>query len=123
MTPLAVITDALAAYRLTRLATADTITQPVRDAVVAYAYRKQGSVTGRRHLAGLDGLDTWEQVVETDEDPPALAVFVSCRWCMGMWVSAGVVLARTVAPHAWDPVARGLAFAAGAALIAGLEDR
>jgi hypothetical protein len=39
-----------------------------------------------------------------------------------MWIAGGVALARRQAPAAWDPVARGLALAATAVLLARLED-
>lgn len=103
--------DALAAYRLTRLVTADSITEPLRAAVIASTYAE-----------GLDEGETWDEVVMNDPRPPRLAELVTCRWCAGVWVSFGVVAARRFAPRLWDPIARALAMSAGAALIAGLED-
>lgn len=40
----------------------------------------------------------------------------SCSWCSGVWVAAGVVLARRYVP-AWGPVAEMLALAAVAGLL------
>ena len=86
MTPtpdaLTLATDAAAAYRLTRLVTTDTITEPMRDWVANRA------PNGR--------VDT----------------LVNCPWCTGVWVGFAVQVARTVAPRAWSPVARALALAA-----------
>jgi hypothetical protein len=63
-----------------------------------------------------------EALVEAEDDPPRLATLVTCRWCAGIWIAAGVGLARSVAPRAWSPVARALALSAGAVLLARLED-
>jgi hypothetical protein len=56
------------------------------------------------------------------KDPPRLATLITCRWCAGMWIAAGVTAARLARPGAWDPVARGLALSASAVLLARLED-
>lgn len=126
------LVDALAAYRLTRLATADVITRPLRARLIALAYERREQQTfgdgrirydplyrahGQPPLteAELDGLP------ENDDDAPKLADFVKCRWCAGMWISGFVVVARRYAPRVWDPLARALALSAAAALIAGLE--
>jgi hypothetical protein len=65
---------------------------------------------------------TAQEVVESLDHPPRLATLVTCRWCAGVWIAGGVAAARRCAPTAWDPVARGLALAAAAVLLAGLED-
>lgn len=116
MDVLELVVDALAAYRLTRLASKDTITLPIRAAIIRAAYAaRDGS-----HTSGLTDAE-WEQRVFLNDDPPKIAELVTCRWCTGMWVAFGVLAARTVAPRAWSPVARALACASGAALLAGLE--
>jgi hypothetical protein len=114
--PLVLLTDVLATYRLTRLATVDVIAEPARRAVL-------------RRTAALPADATVEEdprvaqdVVEDLEEPPRLATLVTCRWCAGVWIAAGVSVARLVAPAVWDPVARGLALSAGAVLLARLED-
>lgn len=109
------VVDALAAYRLTRLVTADTITEGPRDAIVRWAYRR----AGRPFMA--DGDVSWSEIAMADDDPPKLATLITCRWCTGVWVAAGVVVAREVAPRWWRPVRDGLAIASAAALVAGLE--
>jgi hypothetical protein len=91
--PVDLAVDALAAYRLTRLATVDTFpaAASVRDRVSRWARR-----SGR----------------------PALDELVHCPWCIGFWISAGVVLVRAGMPRAWNPLARALAFSAAAGVIA-----
>ena len=107
------VIDALATYRLTRLATADVISEPVRMALLRR--------TGAEPPAGEDD-PTAQEVIESLEDPPRLATLITCRWCAGIWIAAGVTVARMVAPRAWEPVSRGLALSAGAVLLARFED-
>jgi len=105
--------DALATYRLTRLATADVISEPVRMAVI----RRTGVIPPPGEEE-----PTAQEVVESMQDPPRLATLLTCRWCAGMWIAAAVTMARVVAPRAWEPVARGLALSASAVLLSRLED-
>ncbi len=112
--------DVVATYRLTRLATADTITDGPRDAIVRWAYRRAGREAIEQPCPDLPG--AWSEVAMADDDPPKLATLVTCRWCAGMWIAAGVVLAREVAPELWRPLARTLLFSTAAALLANLED-
>ena len=105
--------DGLATYRLTRLATADIISEPVRMALLRR--------TGAEPPPG-DEDPTAQEVVESLKDPPRLATLITCRWCAGMWIAAGVTAARRLAPTAWEPVSRGLALSAGAVLLSRLED-
>lgn len=114
MDPVELIVDLLAAYRLTRLATADIISEPVRQSLVGRFVRSAGA-------APPEPDRTAQELVDGMDDPPKLARLITCRWCAGIWIAGGVVLARSVAPRAWEPVAKGLAFSAGAALIAGFE--
>lgn len=111
--PLELLIDGLATYRLTRFATADVLSEPFRQAVL----RRVG-IDPPAPEAGTSA----QELVEADDDPPRLATLVTCRWCAGMWIAAGVVVARTAAPRAWTPVARGLALSAGAVLLSRLED-
>lgn len=106
--------DGLAAYRLTRLATADVISEPLRRSVVDRVVANGGEPPP-------DG-DTAQDVVDAMTEPPKLARLITCRWCAGMWIAAGVVGARSLAPRAWTPVARTLALSAAATLIARAED-
>jgi hypothetical protein len=114
-TPLDLVVDVLAAYRLTRLVTADLIGEPFRQAVVRRVGVEIPPVE--------EGPDpTAEELVEADPSAPRLATLVTCRWCTGVWVAAAVCAARTSAPRAWAPVGWGLALSAGAALLARAED-
>jgi hypothetical protein len=109
---LPLLLDVLATYRLTRLATADVISEPVRMAVLRR--------TGAEPPPGSDD-PTAQEIVEGMADPPRAATLVTCRWCAGIWIAAAVTAARMFAPRAWDPMARGLALSAGAVLLSGLE--
>jgi hypothetical protein len=84
--------DALATARLTRLLTQDSITEPFRVRVER--------AEGAGHL------------------PLGAGEFVSCPWCVGVWVSAAVATARRVAPRAWNVAAGVLACAEVAGLLA-----
>lgn len=129
---IALVLDALAAYRLTRLATADTILDGPRAAVVRLAYERQDWPDGQgsgapatvwqEQLERVANAGGWSEYAMDDPDAPKLATLVTCRWCAGMWVSLGVVAARRLFPRTWPPLAKALAFSAGAALLAGLED-
>jgi hypothetical protein len=107
------LVDALATYRLTRLATADVISEPVRMAVLRRV--------GAEPAPGSDD-PTAQEVVEGLKDPPRLATLVTCRWCAGIWIAAFVAGARHLAPRTWQPAARGLALSAAAVLLARFED-
>lgn len=127
---LTLVLDALATYRLTRLVTADVITRPLRERIVEATYRADGARVQwddgelTVHLPGRPSVtaNQWDHVPSRDDTPPKLATLVTCRWCTGMWVAMGVLVARRLFPRAWGAVAEALAFSAAAALVAGLED-
>ena len=110
---LELLVDALATYRLTRLATADVISEPVRMALIRQ--------TGAEPPPGEED-PTAQEIVESLDDPPRLATLITCRWCAGVWIAAGVMTARSVVPRAWQPVSRGLALSAVAVLLSRFED-
>ena len=119
------LVEALAAYRLTRLATEDTITQPLREAWIEWTYRRanrRGEAVACLAEARVseDDPSRWQQAVEADLRPPKLAELVTCRWCAGMWVSLGVVFVARRFPW-WPRTAQALALSAASALVAGLE--
>ena len=116
MDALELVVDSLATYRLTRLATADIISEPLRASVVGRVMGAPVDPTGEA------GPRTALEAVEEVVDPPKLARLITCRWCAGVWIAGGVVVARMVAPRAWQPLARGLALSAGAVLIARFEE-
>lgn len=104
------LVDCLATYRLTRLATADVISEPARMAVLRHLRADTGDET-----------DTAQEIVEALDDPPRIATLVTCRWCAGLWIATGVVGARALVPRAWAPAARALALSASAVLLARFE--
>ncbi|MCU1498600.1 MAG: hypothetical protein JWM47_2553 [Acidimicrobiales bacterium] len=109
------LVDAFAAYRLTRLATADVISEPFRRSMVGRALG-----WGPEELAAAS--PTAQEAVDALDHPPKAARLITCRWCAGMWIAGGVVAARQVVPGAWAPVARALAVSSVAVLISRLED-
>lgn len=83
---MALVVDALATYRLTRLIVEDRIAERPRAALRARS--------------------------------PFLDELLACSWCTSVWAAVGVVVARQVAPRAWEPLARVLALSAVAGLVA-----
>lgn len=76
-----VVVDVLAAHRITKLVIEDEITADLRS----------------------DFLD------RHDPATSKLGYLVTCPWCTGFWVSAGVVAARRAAPGLWGGIALALA--------------
>jgi hypothetical protein len=111
--------DALAAHRLTRLVTADVITQELRDRIVGWAYRRDGRLGWRGADVPLNG---WSEYAEADPDAPKLATLLTCRWCASVYVGALVVTLRRVTPVCWGYLARALAASSAAALLAAIEE-
>lgn len=91
------IVDAIAVYRLVRLAQVDDITQGPREAFV-------------NRYGGTKGGIAWSALAD-------------CPWCLSIWVAGGVVIARAVSPRLWGMIARALAFSAAAGVITGLVDQ
>jgi hypothetical protein len=87
--------DALAVYRLTRLVTVETITEPLRERVFDH--------------------------FGPPETSRGVSFMVTCKFCVSVWMGGGVVLARIVFPKAWSITARGLALSAVTSLIAERE--
>jgi len=113
--------DALAAARITRLVTQDTITETLRKRFVARVLNRaaHGDRWRTEKAQEPDDIDDWFDAYEltTGEDVPKLAVLVTCPWCVGVYVAVGVSVARRVAPRVWGPLARGLAVAQLAGVI------
>lgn len=111
--------DALATFRITRLAVEDQLTAELRDALVEAAYAAAGRHGwALRNLEVGDEPGAWADAVARDPDPPKLAFLISCPWCAGMYVAAGVAVARRLAPRPWGALARVLALSAAAGIIA-----
>jgi len=87
---LALAVDGLATYRLTRLLVEDGITAPIREAV-------------------------WERY---DASDTKIGYLFTCPWCVSVWIGAGVVAARYLAPAQWEPVARVFAGSAVTGMLA-----
>jgi hypothetical protein len=83
-----VAVDALATFRLVRLVQRDSIIDRPRQRAFAWL----------------------------DDHHPRLSELGECSWCLSIWVAAGVVVARRVAPTVWGPVARLLAASAVAGI-------
>jgi hypothetical protein len=86
---LALVVDALATYRLTRLLIEDEIAAPVRDWV-------------------------WDRHDPADSK---IGYLFTCPWCVSIWAGAAVVVARRVSPTTWEPVARMLTASAVTGMI------
>lgn len=123
------IVDALAAYRVTRLVTRDTITKRLREHVLAIIYSGREAPRVRINV-GRAGhpdetvpgqeieFDSLVDRVEWERDAaPKLATLLLCPWCVGVWVGFGVMVLRRVMPRVWAPIAEGLALGAMAALV------
>jgi hypothetical protein len=111
----------LAVYRLTKLVTDDGITQPLRDRVIEAAYVAAGRAEAERGkwLDGFDGSmreGDWQQLAESDPDPPKMATLVVCPWCSSVWLALG--LAFVVRRSRWWPaMADALAWSAAAGVV------
>ncbi len=114
--------DFLAAYRITRLITADTIMDGPRDALVWKTYLRHPKPKHNPDAPDAWSPKGWAEFAQDDPDAPKLAAGILCRYCVGVWVGFAVVIARRRFPRQWAPIAEALALSAGAALIAGLED-
>lgn len=121
------VLDALAAYRLTKLVTHDTITATPRAKLIESAYRRQARAENmtlserigrpRREMRPSD----WDDLaIGEAECAPKVATLITCRWCAGFYVALGVAAARRFVPG-WRHGARALALSACASLVAGLE--
>jgi hypothetical protein len=87
----ALIVDALAVFRLVRLAIADRILDRPRRALTRRSDRRRG----------------------------VFSYFITCPWCTSIWLAAGVVAARLLVPDVWAPIGVGLALSAAAAVLMG----
>ena len=101
----------MATARLTRLLTADRITEPARTA----AQERLEAAWAARTGTILDPQAT------TYRSPAAYVL--SCPWCMSIWVAAGIVTALSIGGHPPEhPILLTLAASTVAGLLAGLGD-
>jgi len=89
--PTALAVGALAVHRITRLALEDRITEPFRERV------QEAAPEGR------------------------LAYFVTCPWCVSMWVGAGWAALTVAAPAVARPLGAVLAWSSVTGLLASVE--
>lgn len=111
------LVDVLAAFRLTRLVTRDTITRPARTRIIRHAYESSG-----RGLLVFGGEAEVDELPHNDDDAPKLAAFIICPWCVSTWCSIFVVCARRRFPQVWSPIATALALSSATGLLARLDD-
>lgn len=112
VTPLALLIVALAAYRITRIITTDSISEPARERIYRWAWVEPDEV-----LAYAVAQERWagESLpfqTDADDPPPPLPrrgglrtwlnQLVQCAWCMGVWVSAGTYAVWRW--WTWEPV-------------------
>lgn len=83
------VIDSLATYRLSRLVTTDTITEPVRNKI-------------------------WDKFSPQETK---LGYLITCNWCTSIWMGAGVAVARELAPKTWNVAATALAASAVTGII------
>jgi hypothetical protein len=91
------IVDALAVYRLTRLATRDTITEQLRETIE----QEIGTLTEARIIKP-----------QTQEK---LVYLMGCDWCMSIWVATTALLLKRYVPDIW----RKISYVAAASAVAG----
>jgi hypothetical protein len=129
--PALLLVAALAAYRLTRLWTTDTLPPlpRVRATIERWAgERWSPAVRLEMHRRGLlprtpDEVAADQYTVDLYDGEPPLAKLATCPWCSGFWISAGVVLASSLLPAwLWWPLAAALALSAVAGLISSRDD-
>jgi hypothetical protein len=121
--------DALAAYRLTRLVTKDTVTRPLRARLIRHAYENSPGWIGLASDSDGQGVHAltqteseWDEMPHDDDDTPKLAAFIVCPWCVGLWISLGITAARRYTPRAWAPLAHALALSTMAGLLASVGE-
>ena len=89
------LTDAAACYRITKLIIDDELTQPIRARIFRRFNPDEGSKIGYA---------------------------LTCYWCCGVYVAAGIVAARRFAPNQWGPIAEMLSLSAATGWLATHED-
>lgn len=111
--------DALSVHRLSRLVASDLITVPLRDAFIRGEYARHGDrdAIEERRTSARTGYDWTQRALDDGPDAPKAAQLVVCRWCTSVWLAFGVVGARSIAPRAWAPLSRLLAFSSVAGLL------
>lgn len=68
-------------------------------------------------LAQLVGKDAITQPIR-DAASERTTLFLTCPWCVGLWIAAGVVVLTRFAPSAWQYAALALALSGVAGFLA-----
>jgi hypothetical protein len=108
----------LAVFRISRLVIEDTISQPLRSAVLSrwpgkdVEYEPGDKVTG-----GTFPLDGKLYAQEPTWLGDRIAKLISCYWCTGFWVALALVVAYAAWPNPTLWVAFPFAVAAGAGIV------
>lgn len=89
--PVSLAVGALAVHRLTRLAVEDEVTRPLRERI------EEAAPEGR------------------------LAYFVTCPWCVSIWVGAGWAALSAAAPAVTAPLGAVLAWSSVTGLLSSME--
>ena len=108
------IVEALCVYRITRLVVEDYLLLTPREAVIRYAYGRKGHKSDATVPTG-----GWVRQVDDDDAPPRLAEFVTCPWCVSMYVAAAVAGLGAVFVTDWG-AATTIAVAFAASAVCGL---
>lgn len=119
------VVDALATYRLTRLVVTDSLLDEIRTGTLIWLGEEcrrcdhvidaHSQPPGQPPRCTIIGCSCALYVPRH----PKLAELLECPWCVSIWIAAGVVAARRIAPRLWGPIAALLA----ASTIAGVLSR
>jgi hypothetical protein len=97
------VVDALAIYRLTRLATTDQITEEVRELI-------------------LQEISTLSNVgVLSEKTVKKITYLAYCDWCMSIWAASLALILKTYTPDLWKNIRFVLATSAVAGLISSYQ--
>jgi hypothetical protein len=86
----------LAVARVTRLVTADKLTEGPRERLIVFLWRRSMMPTARAAIAagtctnGVWGCaDAWARRARADDaEPPLLVYLLTCPWCVSVYVAA-----------------------------------
>lgn len=92
--PVDLLLTALAAHRVTRLVTTDSITDPLRQAIFD-RWPPTLQRAGQRWNGEL-GLLVHRPADETWPRPRKVTAMLDCPWCAGFWISAAFVFGRRI---------------------------
>lgn len=121
--PLWLVVNALAAFRLTRLLVVDAVPFGLlRTRISDWAIDRWEP--GRLFGTGAPMTTRQRQAYRAFEGQPPLAYFVSCSWCVGMYVGVPTAVVAVAVPTAvWVWLAVPLAFSAVTGLLSHAADK